>query len=279
MSAPNKEQIDFWNSTAAAVWVESQTRMDKMLAPLTEVALSAAAVHSGERVIDVGCGCGDTSLQLGQAGAAVWGIDISAAMLTRAKERAVELALEKVRFSQTDAATQTLTADHDLIFSRFGIMFFDDPIAALSNLRTGLKPGGRLCFVCWQPPRRNLWMSTAGAAIQPFLPPPESPPDPRAPGPFAFADKDYLAGVLDQAGFKDTRIESVERSMHLADTLDEAMEMQARVGPVARALSELEGEPLEQALAAARAALGEHVSSDGINLGAAVWLVRAQHRE
>lgn len=275
---PNAQQIEYWNTNAGPTWVESQESMDEMLAPVTQALLNRCDVQKDERVLDVGCGCGDTSVQLGQAGAAVWGIDISEPMLGRAKERAKALGLSKVAFAKTDAATQDLTPDHDLIVSRFGVMFFDDPEAAFRNLRAGLSPSGRLCFICWQPMANNPWVTTAGAAVAPFLAPPETPPDPHAPGPFALADRDRLRGILEGAGFAGIEIESVELTLHLADDLDEAMAMQTRIGPVARAIKELEGETQVQALAAARSALDEKMTDQGLRLGAACWLVHARAR-
>ncbi len=121
----NQEQVDYWNGQAGETWVRAQARLDAMLKPLSDVALAKAAATAGERVIDVGCGCGATSIALAEGGAAVWGIDISAPMLAHAKARTKQL--DHVAFAQADAATQTLTPDHDLIFSRFGVMFFDDP--------------------------------------------------------------------------------------------------------------------------------------------------------
>ena len=121
-------------------------------------------------------------------------------------------------------------------------------------------------------------MATAGKAVQPFLPEPETPPDPRAPGPFAFADNDYLNGILQQAGFKNIDISPVTATLHIADNLDDAVDFQQRIGPLARALSELEGDQQAQAIAAARAELGAHMTSDGLNLGAACWLAQATAR-
>lgn len=275
---PNAQQIEYWNKNAGPTWVESQESMDRMLSPVTHALLARCGVQKEERVLDVGCGCGDTSIQLGQSGAAVWGIDISEPMLGRAKERAKALGLSQVAFTKTDAATQALTPDHDLIVSRFGVMFFDDPEAAFRNLRTGLSQSGRLCFICWQPMMNNPWITTAGAAVAPFLAPPENPPDPHAPGPFGLSDRDYLHSLLKNADFTQIEIESVELSLHLADDIDEAMAMQTRIGPVARAINELEGDARGEALAAARSALEAKMTDEGLNLGAACWLVHAQGR-
>ena len=273
----NQEQIDYWNGKAGSTWVDSQERMDKMLAPLTSPLLDRAAARAGEKIIDIGCGCGDTSLQMAAAGANVWGIDISEPMLNRASERAQLMSQANARFSVADAASTTIDAEHDMLFSRFGVMFFTDPVAAFSNLHGALNDTGRLCFLCWQPPRNNPWMSTAGAAIKDFLPEPEVKPDPRAPGPFAFADTGYVEDILDQAGFKSMTITPVTADLHIADTLDEAMESQSSIGPLARALAELEGDARTNALAAARDALADKMTPAGLDLGAACWLVEARH--
>jgi hypothetical protein len=182
--------------------------------------------------------------------------------------------MDNVAFGKTDAATQDLTPDHQLIFSRFGVMFFADPVAAFANLRAGLTEDGRLVFVCWQAPRANPWVSIAGRVIQPFLAESEAP-DPRAPGPFAFADEDYLRGILEQAGYANIVLDGINIDLHIGDDLESAMQSQGEVGPVARALAELEGDKKEQALTAVREAFTPLLTDAGLNLGAAVWLVSA----
>ena len=271
--ASNQEQIDYWNGEAGQTWVEAQERLDGLLAPISAALMDRANVSASDRVIDIGCGCGETSMQLAGRGAAVWGIDISEPMLAHARRRAGDS--ERLRFTQVDAATAEFTPDHSLLFSRFGVMFFADPVAAFRNLRGALARDGRLHFACWQTPRENPWMAIAGRAVQPFLAEPEPAPDPRAPGPFAFADPDYLRGILEKAGFEGIELESIRPELHIADSLDEAIDFQGRVGPVARALAELEGERRQQALDAAREALSGHMTDQGLNLGAAVWLVSA----
>jgi len=271
----NQQQVEFWNGAAGDVWVTAQVQLDTTLAPLSEVAIEAANVVAGERVIDVGCGCGSTSIAMAQKGAIVWGVDVSAPMLAKAKERASELS--NVTFSETDAATQNYTADHQLIFSRFGVMFFADPVAAFTNLRQGLTDEGRLVFVCWQAMVKNDWVMVAGRAVQPFLSAP-GVIDPNAPGPFAFADSDRIHTILNEAGYADIEITSVTPSIKIGQDLDEAMRLLSQIGPVARVLAELDEntDKKAEALAAARTALGEHQTSAGINLGAAAWIVSAR---
>ncbi len=141
----NQSQIDFWNGKGGITWATAQERMDNMLAPLSQVAVARANPQAEERVIDVGCGCGATSLALADSGAAVWCVDVSVPMLAVAKQRAASY--DNVAFSVTDAATAEYTPDHDLIFSRFGVMFFADPIGAFTQLHGGLKPSGRVVFL------------------------------------------------------------------------------------------------------------------------------------
>ena len=271
----NEAQNEFWNGPAADVWVQAQEYMDQMLAPLSELAVEKAALTDGERAIDVGCGCGGTSLALAESGGAVWGLDISAAMVARARERAEGA---PVAFSVGDAATQTYTPDHNLIFSRFGVMFFDDPKAAFSNLRTALAPGGRLVFICWQVPRENLWMSVAGRAVQPYLPETEAQ-DPRAPGPFAFADPNWVDEILSDAGFADIVIESITPDLRVGSTVEEAMYFQSRIGPLARAVAELDEATQVKANEAVHAALSDYLTEQGVVLRSAAWLVSAASRE
>ena len=269
----NQAQIDYWNGQAGSTWARVQTRMDAMLQPLSDKAIERANVQPGHRVIDVGCGCGATSLALQDLGAQVWGVDVSEPMLALARERAK--GREHIAFSVADAAEQTYTPDHDLVFSRFGVMFFADPTKAFANLRTSLNASGRLSFVCWQAPRQNPWMSLVGAAIQPLLPEPETPIDPRAPGPFAFAEPQYLQNILAGAGFENIEIEDYRTQLHVADELESAIESLSEVGPLARALAELSGEKLDQALNVARDTLAQHMTPAGLDLEAAVWLVSA----
>ncbi len=268
----NEEQIDYWNGDAGSTWVEAQERLDAMLAPISRIAFDAFAPSAGDRVIDVGCGCGATSLALADAGCEVLGVDVSEPMLAHAQSRVGSRA---VRFERADAASASLPGGFSGLFSRFGVMFFDEPAVAFGNLRKSLNRDGRLAFVCWQPPKLNPWMSIAGAAVAGFLPPPATT-NPPEPGPFAFADPDYVRSILESAGFTGIAIEGATPTLHVADTLDDAVEFQSQVGPLSRALSLLEGDELDQATDAARQALAPHMTDAGLDLGAAIWIVTAK---
>jgi len=270
----NLQQHKYWNGQAGETWTSNQVKLDRMLSPLSAEAVRIAAAMPGERVIDIGCGCGDTSIALAGTGAVVQGIDLSKPMLSLASQRAQ--AMQGVSFTQADAAVVPFAQPVQLLFSRFGVMFFEDPIKAFRHLHGGLSKDGRLVFICWQKPTANPWMSLGGRALQPFLPAPASPPDPRAPGPFAFSDPAYVEEVLVKAGFNEIVIEPLKRDLKVADTLDEALTIQGQVGPAARAMAELSGDDLEKALDAVRQVLQDHMSDQGLWLGSAVWLVSAR---
>ena len=269
----NSAQEEFWNGAAGDVWVEAQDYMDRMLQPLSDAAVTKAAPTAAERVIDVGCGCGATTLDLARSGATIWGVDISEPMVAHARQRSANQ--PNITYSVTDAATAVYEPNHNLIFSRFGVMFFADPKAAFTNLRTALVPGGRLTFVCWQAPKENTWMSAGARAAAPFLPQTEAM-DPRAPGPFAFADKDWIAEILTDAGFADINIESATPDLNVGKDVDEAMYLQGRIGPMARLLAELDEETQAKAKAAARAALEPFATSEGVLMRSAGWVVSAE---
>ena len=275
MSMDNLKQIEFWNGDAGAKWVSDQDKMDRMLDPLSDIAIDLAEPKVDERVIDVGCGCGATSVELARRGAKVWGIDVSAPMLSRARDRGADY--PGMLFTEADASDHQFSAEHQLIFSRFGVMFFAKPLEAFRNIRTALVPGGRLVFLCWQAANKNEWISRVGQAVKKFLPEPAEVPDPRAPGPFAFAESDYLESILSQSGFTNIEFQSLAVDLKLAATVEEALHFQSNIGPLSAVIAQLEGEAKEEALGAAKHALQEALGEDGIRLGSAVWLVSASN--
>lgn len=271
--ADNAEQAELWNGRLGKAWVNVEDYIDGMMAPLSTVALEAVNAKPSDRIIDIGCGGGTTSFSLGATGAAVWGVDISTAMIDRANEK--DNAAGNVAFSVGDAASQQYTADHTVVFSRFGVMFFADSVKAFANIRSALVPGGRLVFLCWQPPAANPWLSIAGAALQPFQPADAPPPDPEAPGPFRFGVPEDTRKVLSSAGFANIAMQPVVKDLHLGDTIDEVMRFQSNVGPLSSLLETLDESRHAQATAAVRDAFAAKADSKGINLEAATWLVTA----
>jgi SAM-dependent methyltransferase len=242
--------------------------------------MDRASIMPGESVLDVGCGCGDTSLDLAsRVGAAgfVSGIDLSAVMLARARERALERRMSNVEFVQADAQTHAFErTGYDALFSRFGVMFFADPVAAFANLRRALAPGARLAFVCWQELKRNPWMLVPVLAMAKHV---EMPPpaDPTAPGPFAFADAERLRGILSQAGFADISIESEEQSLTLAGggDLDRAVDLVQQLGPVGRLLAGVDAAVRARVRDSVYEALTPYATPTGVRLDGAAFVVTA----
>lgn len=275
MGIDNQKQIEFWNGDAGKKWVGEQEKMDQMLNPLSDVAIDIAEPRFDERVMDVGCGCGATSVELARRGAKVWGIDVSAPMLSRARKRGEEY--PGMVFTEADASSYDFSSEQQLIFSRFGVMFFANPVEAFTNIRSALVPRGRMVFLCWQAANNNEWISRVGQAVKKFLPEPTDVPDPRAPGPFAFAEQAYLEGILSQAGFQNVEFQSLSIDLKLASTVEEALDFQSNIGPLSAVIAQLEGKTRDEALNAAKEVLQESMSTEGIKLGSAVWLVTASN--
>jgi SAM-dependent methyltransferase len=277
---PNAEQVRYWNDAGLQRWVQQQPMLDAMLGPLGRLGIERSGVGAGEHVLDVGCGCGDTTLALGRAvggNGRVVGIDVSAPMLARARVRAAEAGLAQVEFIEADAQTHRFAADADLVFSRFGVMFFADPLTAFVNLRSALRPGGRLAFVCWQALVKNAWMAVPLAAVAGVIPLPP-PLAPGAPGPFAFADSDRVRRILVDAGFIHVTVDPATDTLTLGGEagLDGAVDLLLETGPVAAALRESGSTERDRVAAAVRDALAPHATPSGIRLAASVWLVTAR---
>ena len=277
---PNAEQIEYWNSAQGAKWVSYQERLDPLIEPFSEFTLDRAGVAAGERAIDVGCGCGATCLALarrvGPRGR-VLGIDISAVMLERARERARAAGAAQIELANVDAQTHAFApSDYDLVFSRFGVMFFADPSRAFANLRTALRPGGRVAFACWRPLAENPWMLIPMAAIAAFIPPPPPPP-PDAPGPFAFGDRERVRKILGEAGFVRIEVEPHDRDIVLGGTLDDATEFALNAGPASRLLVSAGEADRARARSAVRDAFAPHARRGRVALGSAIWCVTARN--
>ncbi len=279
----NTGQIEYWNGEVGGRWVALQNRLDELFADLTSAAIQAAAPAAGERVLDVGCGCGATVLALAERvgpDGGVLGVDISEPMLGMARRRAAVAGRPQAELLLADAAVHGFApACTDLVFSRFGVMFFDAPAEAFANIRRALRPGGRLFFVCWRPYKENPFFAAPYWAAKPHLPDGEDqklPPD--APGPFAFADPDRVRNILEEAGFSAVAIEPRDALMRAAGPgeRDVATEFVAQIGPVARALATGNEAQRRSAKQAVRAALADYDGPDGIMLPARVWFVTAR---
>jgi len=273
------DQVAFWSGEGGDIWLAREARTDAMLAGLGGRALAAAAARPGEAVLDVGCGTGPTSRVLARAVASagsVLGLDLSEAMMAEASRRAAAEGLANVRFVAGDASAYAFApASIDLVFSRFGVMFFGDPAMAFTHLRRALKPRGRLTFLCWRPFKENLWAFVPFMAAMPFLPPMPRP-GPNDPGPFAFGDRDHVQRILADAGFADITIDPIDDQAVLqASSADDAAKQAVELGPMTRLLREAPEASRQQAIEAVSKALAPYMSDGAVRLSAACWLVKA----
>ena len=275
----NADQIAFWNGPAGQRWTDRQQAQDIMLAPVADILIDRAKAGVGERIVDVGCGCGATTFALakkvGPAGR-VFGIDVSAPMLGRARQLAPKGL--PVDFELADATVYPFEpASADLLVSRFGVMFFAAPALSFANMRRALRPSGRMAFACWREPRDNPWlMAPLQAAYKhaPRLP----QPGPDDPGPFSFASEQRVAGILSEAGFTAIEMERCDLSLDIAigRGLEAAVETAVEIGPAARAL---EGQPPDVIAAAThsiREVLSPFASGQHVPLAASFWMVTAR---
>ena len=277
-AGPNAEQITYWNEQGGPRWVKLQEILDQQLASFGQLVMDRLVIGNGERVLDVGCGCGETSLALARrvgVKGSVLGVDISTVMLERARERGAGVA--NVQFLVADAQTNTFApASFDVVFSRFGVMFFRDPRAAFVNLARALAPGGRIGFHCWKSLPENPWMTVPLFAALQHVPPP-TPPPPDAPGPFAFADADRVRGILTDAGLAEIDFESRNDAVGVGTgTLDAAVDFALQMGPASIAIREAPPETIAKVRASVREALAPYQTPEGVRLATSSWVVTAR---
>jgi SAM-dependent methyltransferase len=274
----HREMVAYWTGAGGDRWIDRSALNEAMIAPVAEALYAAAKPRPGESVLDVGCGLGPTTIELARRikpGGRAVGLDLSATMLEAARRRAV--GIDNIEFVVGDAASHVFPAPFaDLLFSRFGIMFFGDPVAAFANLRRALKPGARIVFACWRRMSENPWMLKPLLAAYehvPRLPPAE----PDEPGPFAFADRDRVTRILTAAGFAVPRFAPLDPIFDIAGGagLDLAVGKAMAIGAASRALED-QPESVRAAVAQSiRAALAPYARDGRVELPGAVWLVEA----
>ncbi len=272
----NQNQKEFWNGAGGEAWVTGQETLDAAMRPVTDVLLKAAAVKASDRVTDIGCGTGETTLEIAKHAASALGVDVSAPMLALATDRAKQAGLGNVRFEQRDVQTEELQADATLAMSRFGVMFFEDPVAAFANVRRQMSDDGRLCFACWKTPRENEWVSLPMSIVRKHVQD-DTPPDPLAPGPFAFADDNRIKSILADAGWQNVEVAPVQFDMAWGESPEAAAHGLIERGPLRRIFvgDPTISEDTKQAIIAGiQNALPP--ADGGIFLKGAIWIVTAK---
>ncbi len=274
MTGVNQTQHDAWNGDSGHRWVADADRRDAIHAPVADALLAAAHLASGEDVLDIGCGCGATTLAAAEAtrpGTAT-GLDLSEPMLGLALRRAHDDAA--VTFVHADAQTHNFAPHtYDVAISRFGTMFFDDPVAAFANIASAMRPTGRLCIAAWQPLAANDWLLIPGAALLRFGSLPDTSGS--SPGMFAQSDPVVVTTVLAAAGWHHITVEPVTLSIRLGANAQEATEYLASTGIARSVLDTIDPNDRERAVTAVTETLAAHAGPDGVHLDAGIQLIRA----
>ena len=275
----NADQIAYWNGPGGQRWSERQDAQDALLAPVSNILIAHIKARQGERILDVGCGCGGLSIALAgevAPGGSVLGVDISAPMLARA--RASTPAGLAAEFVLADATVHPFEPkSFDVLVSRFGVMFFAEPAVSFANLRRALKPEGRVVFACWREPKVNPWMMAPLQAVYRHVPKlPEMAPD--DPGPFAFASEARVRRILGEAGFREIALEPCALSLDIAigKGLEAAVRSALEIGPASRALQDHSPAVRAAAAESIREMLTTHLQGDSVALPGSIWLVTAQ---
>jgi ubiquinone/menaquinone biosynthesis C-methylase UbiE len=278
MSEVNKNQRDFWSGKGGDIWVERQNAMDTMLSPLGEAALNKLNLNEGENVLDIGCGCGHTTLNIAKRispDGQVTGLDISEPMLKRAKESANEMSISNASFNCVDMQTDDIGEEvYSAAFSRFGVMFFEDPIAAFRNINKSLITGASLSFVCWQSPALNPWQSLFIEAVKKYVDLPSPPP--RSPSPFAFMESEYVSSILEESNFQNIIIEGHEAEVNMFSgrSLSDSVKDYISINPVVSGmLKDSTEQEKTEIINSAIEAFSPYYSAKGLMFPSATWLV------
>ena len=272
----DNEQTALWNGSAGCAWIDAQELVDQVFRPIEDRLVEEVDARSASRVLDVGCGTGGTTLavarHLGSKGYCV-GIDVSEPMIAFARARA-EREAPLARFIRADAQTYAFdAASFDMIISRFGVMFFDDPVRAFANLRNAATGNAELRLVAWRSAAENPFMTTAERAAAPFMPNiPVRQPD--GPGQFAFADPQRVSGILERSGWTGIDLERLDVPCTFPEK--ELVGYFTRFGPLGRILPDVDEPTRKRAIATVRPAFDPYVHGSEVRFTAACWMIRAR---
>lgn len=283
MSEPggNAAQAEYWEERSSS-WIESEGFTTMVAGTFGRRAIDGLGLAAGQRVLDVGCGAGPTTTELARRvapGGSVLGVDIAPSMLVAARSRASQEGVDNVEFVVGDVERDNLGAgEFDAVFSQFGVMFFSDPPAAFANLRSALRTGGKLAFVCWQDVFSNEWMLVPGSAVIAVTGEMPPMPGPGEPGPFSLSDPARVEALLEGAGFSGIEVAPhAEQVVIVERRLDEVAQAACRIGAVREALDRAtDAAAQDEIRAAVRNALAERVTDGELRLSSAALIVTAQ---
>ncbi len=274
----HQDQVAYWNTRGGEKWIAAQAHTDIMLEPIQRVLLEHARLQPGMAVLEIGCGCGATTLELAKAAGAegrVLAVDVSQPMLDFAKGRLAPY--RQAELLCADASVHPFSPFADLAISRFGVMFFGDPAGAFANIRKAFRPGARLVFACWRKLEDNAWMQVPLHAAYNAGVPRMPRPEPEDPGPFSFADPDRVTRILTAAGFETPHFSKADLSLDIAagEGLASAVQQSVTVGATSRALQDQPDSLRTAAIKAIETALMPYLQNQSVFLAAAIWIVES----
>lgn len=278
--------VQFWNETLAPKFVKYRHIMEGGLSRHSDVVMPLLDVRPGDRVLDVGCGFGDTAMALGRrvgTKGAVLGVDCCDAFLDIARSRPERMFLPNVRFENRDAETYLGDAEYDYVFARFGTMFFANPVAGLRTMRKALKPGGRMAHIVWRKREDNPWVFDARDVVRKFLPPPGPDAQTCGPGPFSMADEATTRAQMEAAGFTDIAFRRIDAKVNVGRDIEDAVCFQLAIGPAGETYREAgalgEARRAEIVLALSELFEGVIEREGGLWMDSSSWLISARAPE
>jgi SAM-dependent methyltransferase len=278
-------QSEYWNGNAGKKWASLANNQDTLLGKLGEVTMDSAGLSPGQTVLDIGCGSGGSTFEISRrigADGTVWGVDISKPMLDIATARLTSHGIGNVKFSEADVTTFDFT-DHffDVAFSRFGVMFFEDPVASFSSIANSLKSKGVLAFCCWRSLSKNEWFElplNVGLKYCDRSDPMDAAGPSYAPGPMAFKDQDRIDKILNESGFSNISIEDYKSTLVVGPTPIIAANNLMDVGPLYRLIQNSDDNIKALVKTELKQQLTHHVTPKGVELNSNVWIVTASKR-
>lgn len=277
------EFVKFWNEVLVPKFVKYKHVLVGGLGKHSEAIFPTLEVNPGDKIVDAGAGFGDTAIMLANRAGKnghVMAIDCCDGFLDYGRREAADHGVRNVSFVIADIQKQQFEPVHDMIFSRFGTMFFENPVVALKNMRTSLKPGGRLTMIVWRTMSDNPWLGSAKEIALKHLPPPGEDADTCGPGPFSMAGQDMVTGQLKAAGYVDIDFQRVDAPVRMGDTIADAIGFQLALGPageVYREAGELGEQKREAIEADLRSLLAPHVTDDGVVMASSSWVITAKN--
>ena len=283
-NAQSTEYVDFWNEVLVPKFIKYKHILVDGLTHHSEAIFPSLQVKEGDKVLDVGCGFGDTTIKLaerlGQSGEVV-GLDCCKAFLDYGRKDAASQGLTNVSFIEGDALLERFEPEYDFVFSRFGTMFFSNPVAGLRNMRSALKPGGIMTHIVWRAPSVNPWLIMAKDVVLKFLPPPGDDARTCGPGPFSMADKPMVTKMMEIAGYEDITFNQVDAPVLVGKTVEDAINFQLAIGPAGEVFreagTEAEAKRVEIEAALAEAISDQKKEADGIVMDSSSWVISGRN--